>query len=169
MDDISFGGLQKALSFPDVVRDMVSSDSKLQRIFRYPKVRQNTELIILIQRRKYQHEGCNIRCGRKVQTTIADTALQGFFIDLEGAGIPFLHWHPADSLLDPLIEPKLPKGVLLTGILLGRFTGSFDFIDTDCNTERRVCFLPDIWVRPVIGFIGTVDDRIEGRVNLSAF
>ncbi len=32
MDDISFGGLQKALSFPDVVRDMVSSDSKLQRI-----------------------------------------------------------------------------------------------------------------------------------------
>ena len=56
MDDISFGGLQKALSFPDVVRDMVSSDSKLQRIFRYPKIRKNAELVIFIQWRKHQNK-----------------------------------------------------------------------------------------------------------------
>ncbi len=122
----------------------------IQSILRHPEVRKNSIFIIPIQRRKYQHESGNIRSGREVQTTVADAALQIIGIHRKAAGIPFLHRHPADCLLHPLVQAKLTEGVLLAGILLCRLTGGFDLIDANGDTEGGICFLLDLRVCPVV-------------------
>lgn len=61
----------------------------------------------------------------------------------------------------------MPEGILLAGILFGALAGSPDFIDSDRDAERRIGFLPDLWVCPVIRFICTINDRIEGRVDFA--
>ena len=53
--------------------------------------------------------------------------------------------------------------------MLCRLTGGLYLVDADRNAERGVCFLPDLRVRPVVVFIGPVDNRIECGVNLAAF
>ena len=62
----------------------------------------------------------------------------------------------------------MPEGVLLTGILLGRFAGGFHLVDADRDTKGWIGFLPDLWISPVLGCFGPVDDRVEGRVKLPA-
>ena len=80
-----------------------------------------------------------------------------------------MHWHPPHRLLDPLIQAQLTERVLLRGILFRRFTRRLDLVDTDCDAERRICFLPDLRVRPVVRFLRAVDHRIECRVDLPSF
>ena len=105
MDYVALGGLQETLSFPHIVRDMIPVDPLVDVFFRYPEVRQYHKFVILIQRRKDQHEGGNIRGGRKVQTTVADPAFEVVFVCSKSAAVPFFHRHPAHSLFDPLVEP----------------------------------------------------------------
>ena len=64
---------------------------------------------------------------------------------------------------------KLPEGVLLAGILLGGFTGGFDLIDTHRDAERWIGFLPDLRVCPVLILGSTVNDGVEGGIDLPAF
>ena len=145
---------------------MVTPDSKVEVVLRYPEVRQNDIFVVLIFRRKHQNECCNIRCGGQVQTAVTDTAFQIILADSELAFVPLVHWHPAHRLFDPLVQAKLAEGVLFTGVLLCRLAGVFDLIDADRDAEGRIGFLPNLRVRPVVTFIRTVDNGVKGVVDL---
>ena len=168
MDHVSFSRLQEALTLPKVIRDVIPVDALGHIFFWYPEVRKDDVFVVLVHWREHQHKGRNIRSGGQVQTSVADTSLQLVFVGSKGAFIPFLHWHPADGLFDPLIEPELPEAVLLGGILLSAFTGSFHLVDADRNAEGRICLLPDLRVCPVVAFVSAVDHRIKGWVDFHA-
>ena len=93
-----------ALPLPHIVWHMVTPDSEVEVVFRYPEVRQDDVSVVLIFRRKHQNECCNIRCGGQVQTTVADTTFQIILADGELAFVPLIHRHPAHRLFDPLVE-----------------------------------------------------------------
>lgn len=95
-------------------------------------------MIVLISRREYQHESRDVRGRGQVQTAVAYTTFEEGFIEIHLAGIPFVHRHPADGLLHPLIEPELPEGVFFAGILLGGFAGGFHLVHADGLTEGRI-------------------------------
>ena len=63
VNDISLGGLQKALPFPHIVWHMVTPDTQLQVVLRYPEVRQDDVFVVLVLWREHQNECRNIRCG----------------------------------------------------------------------------------------------------------
>ena len=67
-----------------------------------------------------------------------------------------------------MVEPKLPEGVLLAGVLLRRLAGGLHLVDADRDAERGVRLLPHLRVSPVVRRVRAVDDRIEGRVGLPA-
>ena len=62
VNDIAFRGLQKALPLPHVVWHMVTPDSDVEVVFRYPEVRQDDVFVVLIFRREHQNECRNVRC-----------------------------------------------------------------------------------------------------------
>ena len=167
MNDIALGGLQISLPLPHIVWHMVTPDSQVEVVLRYPEVRQDDVLVILIFWRKHQNERRNVRCGRKVQTAVADATFQIILVDGELAFVPLVHRHPANCLFDPLVESQLSEGVLLAGVLLCRLAGVFDLVDANRDAERGIGFLPDLRVRPIVRFLRTVDDGIEGVVDLS--
>ena len=169
MHHISLGGLEKSLPLPHVIRYMVTPDAQVKIVLRNPEVREDDVLVLLIQRGKHKHECCDVRGGRKVQTAVAHAPLQIILVCGKVALIPQMHWHPPHRLLDPLIQAQLTERVLLRGILFRRFTRRLDLVDTDCDAERRICFLPDLRVRPVVRFLRAVDHRIECRVDLPSF
>ena len=68
-----------------------------------------------------------------------------------------------------MVESELPEGVLLSWVLLRRFACGLYLVYTNRYTQGRVCFLPHLGVRPVVAFIGTIDDRIERGINLATF
>ena len=80
---------------------------------------------------KNKHKCRNVSSGGEVKTAVADTPCKFIFIKAELAFIPFLHWHPADSLFYPLIESKLSESILLAGSFLCRITRRYNFIHSD--------------------------------------
>ena len=62
VNDIALSGLQKALPFPHIVWHMVTADSKVEVILRYPEVRKDDVFVVLIFRWEYQNECRNVRC-----------------------------------------------------------------------------------------------------------
>ena len=105
MHYIALSSHQYTLSFPLVIGNMISAHTQVKGFFRYPEVGQNIIFILLIQRRKHQHEGRNIRGRRQVQPAVANAFFQIVFGDRKRTGIPLVHWHPADRLLHPLVQP----------------------------------------------------------------
>ena len=169
VNHISLGGLEVALPLPDVIRHMVAADAQVDVVFRYPEVRQYGVFVLLIQRRKDQYKGGNIRGAGQIQTAVTDPTFQIVLRGGEGAAIPFLHGHPAHRLFDPLVQPELAEAVFLGGVLLGGLTGRFDLVDAHRDAERGIGLLPHLGVCPVILLIGAIDDRVKGWVNLPAF
>ena len=55
----------------------------------------------------------------------------------------------------------MPEGVLLTGILLGRFAGGLYLIHPNRDAERWVGFLPDFRIRPIICFMKTIHNNLN--------
>ena len=105
MHHISLCGLQKSLSLPDIIRNMIPLYPELQRFLRNPEITQHLVTVILIHRREHQGK-CRQVCGTgKIQPAIAHTPLQLILIHRKTAGIPLLHRHPAHRLLHPLIQP----------------------------------------------------------------
>ena len=147
---------------------MVTPDSEVEVILRYPEVRQDDVFVVLIFRREHQDESRNVRCGGQVQTAVTDTTFQIVFVDCKLAFVPLIHRHPAHCLLDPLVQSQLPEGVLLAGVLLGGLAGIFDLIDADRDAEGRIGLLPNLRVCPIVRFLRTVDDGIEGVVDLAS-
>ena len=105
MNDIAFGRFEIAFLLPEVVRNVITPHTKINVVLRNPEVGENHIFIRLIPWREDEDKGCDIRCGRKVETAIADTALQLIRIHGKGTGVPFVHRHPADGLLYPLVQP----------------------------------------------------------------
>ena len=167
VNDIALGGLQISLPLPHVVWHVVAPDSEFQVVFRYPEVRQDDVFVILIFRREHKHECRNVRCRGQVQTAVTDTAFQIVLADGELTFVPLVHRHPAHRLFHPLVKSQLSEGVLFAWVLLGGLAGVFDLVDTHRDAEGRIGFLPDLRVRPIVRFLRTVDDRIEGVVNLA--
>jgi hypothetical protein len=116
---------------------------------------------------EYENERGDVCRAGQVETAVADAALEVVLVYREGAGVPFVHRHPAHGLLHPLVEAELPEGVLLAGVLLCGLAGSFDLVDADRDAEARVRFLPDFRVGPVLGFVRAEDDRVERRIMLA--
>ena len=67
-----------------------------------------------------------------------------------------------------MVQTKLSEGVLLTGVLLCGFAGILDLVDTYRDAERRICLFPDLRVCPIVRFLRTVDNRIEGVVDFAS-
>ena len=105
MDHVAFGGHQVPLSLPDLIGNMIAPDAQIHRILRNPKVREDHIPVVLVGRWEHEHERRDVGGRREVETAIADPTLQIILIYREGAGVPFLHRHPANSLLDPLVQP----------------------------------------------------------------
>ena len=61
VDHISLGGHQRPLALPQVIGNMVTADTQVKGLLRYPEVRQNVVFVILVQWRKHQHKGCDVR------------------------------------------------------------------------------------------------------------
>lgn len=83
----------------------------------------------------------------------------------EGTGIPFVHRHPADGLFYPLVQAELAESILLTRVLLGGFTGSFDLIDAHRDAEGGL--LTQLGICPILILSSAVNDGIESGINLS--
>ena len=60
---------------------------------------------------------------------------------------------------------KLSEGVLLAGVLFGGLAGVLDLVDAHRDAEGGVGFLPDLRVCPIVRFLCTVDNGIEGVVD----
>ena len=134
----------------------------------HTKIRQNIIKIVLISWWKNKYKCRYIGCWWQIQSAVADTSCKEIFIKSNFALIPFFHRHPADSLLHPLIQTKLPESIFFTGSFLCRVTRSNDLIHTDSFIKTRISLFPDLRRSPVLGFIRTVNDRIKGRIVLSA-
>ena len=119
VDYIAFCRLQISLPLPHIIWHMIAPNTKIDIVLRYPEVRQDDVFVLLVLRREHKHKGGDIHCGGQVQPAVTGTAFQFVLIDGKDAVVPFLHRHPANRLLDPLVQTKLAKSVLFAGILLG--------------------------------------------------
>ena len=169
VNHIALSGFQIALPFPNIIWNMVTSYSEGQCFFRQPEVRENIIMLIFICWRKDKHESCNICCTGKVKPTVADTTCKHLFIKSDLAFIPFLHRHPTHRLFYPLIQTQLSKSIFFTGSFLCRITRRHHLIHSDGFVQTWICFFPHLWIRPVLGFICTIDNRIESWIMFSAF
>jgi len=169
VNHISISGFQVALPFPYIIWNMVTSYSEGQCFLRQPEVRQNRIYLIIVCWREHQNKSCNIRSTGKVKSTVADSSTKEFWNYRSITSIPFFHWHPSNRLFYPLIQTQLSECVLFTRILSGRIASSFNFIHSDSNAKRGICFFPNFWRSPVFRFICTVNHRIECWIDFSAF
>ena len=175
VDDIAFRHFHQAHLHPGVIRHMVAFYPQVHRLFRDPEERQNQILpFVRIIRREDQDQGCNIRCAREVEPCVAFAPQQALLHQLHliyfpVAFVPFLHGHPADGLLDPLVQAQLAEGILLGRVLLRAFAGVPDGLFPDCDAQGRIRLIPDLRIGPVIIPVSSIDDRVECRVMFTAF
>ena len=169
MHHIPLRGLQEALPFPHIIRNMVPAHPQVQRLFRNPEIREQLELIFLIQGREYQDKRRDVRGGGKIQAAVADAPFQFLFVHSKSALIPFLHRHPAHRLLHPLVQPQLPEGILLPRILLRRLAGRFHLVHPHRDVQGWIGLLPYLRISPVVTLIRPVNHRVKGRIDLPAF
>ena len=59
----------------------------------------------------------------------------------------------------------MPESVLLTGVLLCRFASVTHLVNSDRDVKAWICFLPHLWVSPVIVLISAVNHGIKSRVD----
>ena len=165
MHHVSLGSLQETLSLPHIIRNMVTVYTQCQIILGNPEIRQNDVFILIIKRWKNKNKRSNICCRRKVKPAVADAPLKFVLINGECALVPFLHRHPTNRLLYPLVQAKLSESVLLARVLLCGIASGFDLIYSDRNVKARICLFPHFGVCPVVGFICAVNHGIKSRVD----
>ena len=169
VNHISLSCFQIALPFPYIIWNMVTSYSKGQSFLRQPEVGQNIIMFIIFSRWKDKYKSCYICCRGKVKTTIANTPGKQFFIKNHIAFVPLFHRHPTYRLFYPLIQTQLPKRIFLARRFFCRVTRSHHLIHADGLIQTWICFFPNLRISPVLGFICSIDNRIESRIMLSAF
>ena len=167
VNNVALGRIEKLLSLPKVIRHVVSPNTEFKAIFGNPKVRKDDISVIFIGRREYKYKRCNIGCGRKVKTTVANAPFEVVFGDGKRAFVPFLHRHPTHRLLHPLVKAELPESVFFGGVLLCGLASCTNLVDANGNTKGGICLFPYLGVCPIIVLVRTVNDGIEGWVNLS--
>ena len=169
MDDIALRGLQETLLFPHVIHDMIAPDAQGERFVRQPEERQYDIRFRFIQWRKHQHQRCKVRRARKVQTTVAGTALQLVFAHVAAALVPLVHGHPAHRLCCPLVQAQLAEHILVSRSLQRLVEGVAHLVNGDRVSEAGVGLVPVFFFVPVLTLGQTVDHRIESLVLLPAF
>ncbi len=169
VDHVAFGGLYVAGSFPYVVGNMITPHTQAQAVLGYPEPGEDHEFVMLIPGWEYEHEGGDVGGRREIQSAVTDPALELLGIDREVAQVPFLHRHPANSLLDPLVEPELTEHILLARVLPCAVTGRLHLLEGDGMPQRRVGFLPRLRIGPVVVLLRAVDHRVEGLVVFATF
>ena len=143
---------------------MVAPDTQFERFLRHPEVRKDDVSAVLVPGREHQNERRDVRCGGEVEPAVADAPFQIVLGNGKGAGVPFLHRHPSDRLLHPLIEPQLTESVLLAGVLHGGLAGGFHLVDANRDAEGRVRLFPHFGVCPVLVLLRPVYHGVEGRI-----
>ena len=168
VNNIALRGVYQTLLRPCIIGHVIPAHAQVNRILRQPEERQNFVFTFIIFRRKHQHESRNVRGTGKVEPAIAHPPAQPLRIDRIGAGVPFVHGHPAGGGARPLAQVELPKLHFLGGILLRAFTGRLVILDVHSLTQRRIHRLPDLRVCPVRVRGRGIHHRVEGGIVLAA-
>ena len=71
--DVTFGCQQRTLLIPKVIIYMIATHTKVDILLWYPEERQDKVFVVFIQRREYEHKRCDIRAGRKIKSSVANS------------------------------------------------------------------------------------------------
>ena len=66
--------------------------------------------------------------------------------------VPYDVWERQGYLQTTEGKTELPESVLLAGVLLCGFTSVTHFVNADCDVKAWICFLPHLWVSPIIAY-----------------
>lgn len=143
MDNVAFGGLDESHPRPLVIWHMVAANSQRQCIFREPEKRKNPIRLFLGGRRENQHQRRKVGGAGKVESRITRSAFQPIRVHSPSAFVPFIHRHPANGLLDPLVESQLAEHVLISRRLQGFPVRVPDFIYGSSSNASRVAVLEE--------------------------
>ena len=168
VNDIALRRHDEALLFPFVIHDMVAPDAQLQRILREPEERQHNVLLVLVPGREHQHYRGQVAGGRQVQSSVTCAAFKLIGADYTTALIPLVHRHPADGLLDPLVQAQLAEHVLVGGRLLGLTESVSHLVDGDGLIQRWIGLVPVLFIRPVRLVRQAEQHRVEPWICLPA-
>ena len=168
MHHVALGRMDETPALPLVIHHMVAPDAQLHGFLREPEVRQHDVLFFVIPRREHQHHGRQVAGAGKVKPGIACAAFQFILIDSTAAFIPFVHGHPADALLDPLIQAQLTEHVLISGGLLGLAESVPHLVNGDRFVQGGISLVPVLFIRPVGVIRQTVEHRVKTGIILPA-
>ena len=121
VDHVAFRGVDIALSFPHIVKHMVTATSQFQGFFRQPEERQHGVFFILRPWRKNQNESCDVGGTGKVKPCITVAPLQRSYINGQIAPIVDMLWNPNHSSVCPHIQSELLEYIFLRRVLQGVF------------------------------------------------
>ena len=169
VNDIAFGGLNKSLPLPLVVHHMIPPNAQCKRIFRQPEKGQHHIGFVFISRRKNQHQRRQVGGGGKVEPRVTGASFQLIRVNVPTALIPFVHGHPADALLDPLIQSQLTEHILIRRRFQRLMIGVPDLVDGDRIAQRRIALVPVLFVLPVRIVGKPVDHGVKARIVLAPF
>ena len=169
MNDIAFGRLDKSLSLPLVVHHMIPPNAQSKRILRQPEKGQHHIGLVFIPRRENQYQRRQVGGGRQIQPGIAGASFQLIRVNVPAALIPFVHGHPADALLDPLIQSQLTEHILIRRRFQRFMIGVPYFINGDRIAQGRIALVPVLFVLPVRIVGKPVDHGVKARIVLAPF
>ena len=169
MHHVALGRMDETLALPLVIHHMVAPDAQLHGVLGEPEVRQYDVLLFIIPWREHQHHGGQVGSGRKVEPGIAGAAFQFILIDSAAAFIPFVHGHPADALLDPLVQTQLTEHVLIGWRFLGFAESVPHLVNGDRLIQGWIGLVPVSLIRPVSIIRQAVEHGVEARIILPAF
>ena len=166
MDHVSLCRHQIALLVPDVIGDGCPAHTKGNRFLRDPEIGEKDILLILRPWREHQHKGGNVPGTGKIQPSVALPAFERLYINGSIPKVVDMLRNEPGQARHPHIETELFKHIFFRRVLQCVPVHIPDTLNLDGLTERRVCFIPVLFIMPVIIVLQTVDDRIEGVVNL---
>ena len=169
VNDIALGRLNKSLPFPLVVHHMIPPNAQCKCVLGQPEKRQHHVGIVLIPRRENQHQRRQVGCGRQIQPGIAGTPFQLIWVDNAAAFVPFVHGHPADALLDPLVQSQLTEHILIRRRFQCLMISVPHFIDGDRISQGRIALVPVLFVLPVRIVGKPVDYGVKARIVPAPF
>ena len=169
MNDIAFGRLNETLSFPLVVHHVIPPNAQSKRILGQPEKGQHHVGFVLIPWWKNQHQRRQVGGGRKVESCVTGAPFQLIWVDNAAAFVPFVHGHPANALLDPLVQSQLTEHILVRRRFQRLVIGVPHFIDGDRIAQGRIALVPVLLVLPVCIVGKPIDYGVKARIVLAPF
>ena len=169
VNDIALGRLDKSLSLPLVVHHMIPPNAQSKRILRQPEKGQHHIGLVFIPRRENQYQRRQVGGGRQIQPGIAGASFQLIRVNVPAALIPFVHGHPANALLDPLVQSQLTEHILVRRRFQRLVIGVPHFIDGDRIAQGRIALVPVLFVLPVRVVGKPINHRVKARILFAPF